>query len=54
MGDLALQWIQGDFRSPIVCEIEAGYIREMTGGAQADVLRSDLESHNDRHCFNVA
>ncbi len=44
----------GVLDEPVVCEIEAGYIREMTGGAQADVLRTDLESHNDHHCFNVA
>ena len=44
----------GVLDEPVVCEIEAGYIREMTGGAQADVLRADLESHDDPHCFNVA
>ncbi len=44
----------GVLDEPVVCQIETGYIREMTGGAQADVLRADLESHDDPHCFNVA
>ena len=38
----------------IVCEVRDGYIVEMTGGAQADLLREHLESFADRHCFNVA
>ena len=44
----------GVLEEPIVCEVTAGYIREMTGGVQADVLRADLESHADPNCFNVA
>jgi leucyl aminopeptidase (aminopeptidase T) len=39
---------------PITCEVEGGFIRQMRGGAEADVLRTDLESHEDPNCFNVA
>ena len=44
----------GVLMEPVVCDIRTGYVREMTGGAQADVLRADLRSHGDPHCFNVA
>ena len=44
----------GILEEPIVCSVRDGYIVEMTGGAQADVLRKHLESFRDRHCFNVA
>jgi leucyl aminopeptidase (aminopeptidase T) len=44
----------GVLDEPITCEVEGGFIRQMRGGAQADVLRTDLESHEDPNCFNVA
>ena len=44
----------GILEEPIVCSVTGGMIAEMTGGAQADVLRVHLESFADRHCFNVA
>ncbi len=44
----------GILEEPIVCSVREGYIVEMTGGAQADLLRQHLESFGDRHCFNVA
>jgi leucyl aminopeptidase (aminopeptidase T) len=44
----------GVLDEPITCEVEGGFIREVLGGAQADVLRAHLESHGDPNCFNVA
>ena len=44
----------GILEEPIVCSVHEGYIVEMTGGDQADVLREHLNSFGDRHCFNVA
>ena len=44
----------GVLEKPVVCSIEDGYITKMEGGRQAEVLRSHLESFEDRHCFNVA
>ena len=44
----------GILEEPIVCSVRDGYIVEMTGGVQADVLREHLESFRDRRCFNVA
>ena len=44
----------GVLDEPVVCHVEKGYITRMEGGAQADKLRTHLESFGDRHCFNVA
>ncbi|WP_419162917.1 aminopeptidase [Candidatus Palauibacter sp.] len=44
----------GILDEPIVCAVRDGAVVEMTGGAQADVLREHLESFGDPHCFNVA
>lgn len=44
----------GVLDEPITCHIENGYITKIEGGHQARVLKEDLDSHNDRHCFNIA
>ena len=44
----------GILDEPIVCQVEAGSIVEMAGGAQAKRLRDHLESFDDPLCFNVA
>ena len=44
----------GVLDEPITCEVKGGFIREMSGGVQADVLLGHLESHDDPNCFNVA
>lgn len=44
----------GVLDEPITCHIEDGYITKIEGGEQARVLKEDLDSHNDRHCFNIA
>lgn len=44
----------GVLEEPIYVEVEKGYITKIEGGRQADILRKDLESHNDRNSFNIA
>lgn len=44
----------GLIEQPIVVEVQDGFITEIQGGRQADVLRRDLESHGDRSSFNIA
>lgn len=44
----------GVLDEPITCQIEDGYITNMEGGEQAQILKADLNSQNDRNCFNVA
>ncbi len=44
----------GVLDEPITCHIEDGYITKIEGGEQARVLKEDLDSHDDRHCFNIA
>ena len=44
----------GILEEPITCTVRGGVIVEMTGGAQADLLREHLESFGDPKCFNVA
>jgi leucyl aminopeptidase (aminopeptidase T) len=44
----------GVLDEPISCTVEDGFVTTMEGGVQAAVLRSALEKHNDRNCFNVA
>ena len=44
----------GILEEPIVSRIEDGFITDMHGGGQADILKGDLDSHGDRNCYNVA
>jgi len=44
----------GVLNEPLTCSVEDGFITNMEGGEQAEVLRAALEVHNDRNCFNVA
>ena len=44
----------GVLNEPVVVEVENGFITSISGGKQAEVLKKDLESHNDRNCFNIA
>jgi leucyl aminopeptidase (aminopeptidase T) len=44
----------GILEDPVSCTVENGNISRIQGGAQAETLRSHLESFQDRSCFNVA
>ena len=44
----------GVLNEPVIAEVKDGFITSIKGGKQADILRKDLESHNDPNCFNVA
>lgn len=44
----------GLLREPVKCKVEKGFIVEIEGGTQADVLRKDLQGRNDPNCYNVA
>jgi leucyl aminopeptidase (aminopeptidase T) len=44
----------GILSEPIECEVEAGFITAMEGGAQARLLQAAIDSHGDRNCYNVA
>lgn len=44
----------GLLEQPIVVLVEGGFITSISGGRQADILRRDLEGHNDRNSFNIA
>ena len=44
----------GVLEEPVECVVEDGFITDMQGGNQAQLLLAHLESHNDRNCFNVA
>ena len=39
---------------PITCRVEKGYITEITGGRQAEILRRVLEEYHDPTVYNVA
>lgn len=39
---------------PVVVEVKDGFITDITGGRQAEVLKKDLASHNDPNCYNIA
>lgn len=39
---------------PIVATVEDGYVTELSGGREADQLRSMLESVDDRDAYNIA
>lgn len=40
--------------APVTCTVSKGFITRIEGGRAADILRRDLESHNDKNSFNVA
>ncbi len=44
----------GLLEEPVRCEVSAGFITKITGGAQAEVLRTSWESRQDPNVFNVA
>ena len=44
----------GVLDEPVTAEVKNGFITKITGGRQADILRKDLESHNDPNSFNIA
>lgn len=44
----------GLLEEPITCLVEDGFITEICGGKQADVLRDDLENMNDPNVYNIA
>ena len=39
---------------PIVLDVEDGMVKEISGGKEADMLREDLESKNDKWVYNIA
>lgn len=39
---------------PVIVDVKDGFITKISGGRQADILRRDLESHNDKNSFNIA
>lgn len=44
----------GILDEPIFCEVEDGFVMNMKGGPQAELLLEHLEAFGDRNCFNVA
>ncbi len=44
----------GVIDEPIYIDVENGFIAKIEGTRQAEVLRRDLESHNDKNSFNIA
>lgn len=44
----------GVLSEPVRCEVAEGFITTMEGGPQADALRTALDAHADRNCYNVA
>lgn len=44
----------GILEEPVTCLVEEGYVTRISGGPQAEALRSHLESFGDHSCFNVA
>lgn len=38
---------------PVTCQVKDGYITEITGGKEADILKEILESFNDPTVYNV-
>jgi len=44
----------GVLKEPVRCKVEKGFIVEIAGGSQAQVLKKDLESRKDPNCYNVA
>jgi 2,5-dihydroxypyridine 5,6-dioxygenase len=44
----------GLLHEPVRCKVEKGFITAIEGGAQAEVLRRDLQARKDPNCFNIA
>lgn len=44
----------GVLNEPIVVDVKDGFITDIRGGRQAEVLKKDLASHNDPNCYNIA
>ena len=44
----------GVLTEPVVCEVRAGYITSIKGGAQAAQFAAILKSHGHPECYNVA
>jgi 2,5-dihydroxypyridine 5,6-dioxygenase len=44
----------GVLETPIICEVKNGFIRKISGGREADILKKDLEAKNDPNVYNVA
>lgn len=44
----------GILETPLTCVVEDGFVIEISGGKEADLLRDNLASHNDPNCYNVA
>lgn len=44
----------GVLDEPVVVDVKDGFITNISGGRQAEILKKDLLSHNDKNCFNIA
>lgn len=44
----------GVLDEPVYVDVEDGFITNIMGGRQAEILKRDLASHNDKNCFNIA
>lgn len=44
----------GLLNESIVCEVKDGFITSISGGREAEILRKDLISKNDKNVFNIA
>ena len=44
----------GLLKEPARCKVEKGFIVEIEGGTQADILRRDLQARKDPNCYNIA
>lgn len=44
----------GVLREPVICEVVDGYITEMRGGEEAEILKKDLDSKEDPEVYNIA
>ena len=44
----------GLLNEPVRCKVEKGFIVRIEGGAQAEVLRRDLQARKDPNCYNIA
>jgi len=44
----------GLLQEPVIAEVKDGHITSISGGNQAEVLISDLQSHQDPNVYNIA
>ncbi|MGI6687017.1 MAG: aminopeptidase [Christensenellales bacterium] len=44
----------GLLEEPVVCRVKDGFITDISGGRQAEVLKQDWASHNDPNVYNIA